>query len=59
VVEPFDEAEQGLNGEDLDEGVVFEVEGDHDAPEPAAHSAVTSATAALAEDSSTMALLAA
>ena len=41
--------EDGLNGEDLDERIVFEVERDDDAPESRAHSAVISVTAARAE----------
>ncbi len=59
VVEPFDEAEECLDGEHLGERVVLEVDGDDDAPELFwrwAHSVVTSVTAARVEDSSTMAL---
>lgn len=59
VVEPFDEAEECLNGEHLEVRVVFEVDGDDDASEFSVHSAVISVTAARAEDSSTMAFLAA
>ena len=57
VVEPLDEAEECLNGEHLDERIVFEVDGDDDAAETGAHSEVISVTAARAEDSSTMAFL--
>lgn len=59
MVEPFDEVEECLNGEHFGVRVVFEVDRDDDAPESRAHSAVISVTAARAEDSSTMAFLAA
>jgi len=57
VVEPFDEAEECLDGEYLGVGVVFDVDGDGDAAVCGVHSAVISVTAARAEDSSTMDLL--
>ncbi len=57
MVEPFHEAQECLDGEDLGEWVVFDVDRDGDALESGVHSAVISVTAARAEDSSTMALL--
>ena len=59
MVEPLDEAEECSNGEDFDVWDVFEGDRADDASEFRVHSAVISVTAARAEDSSTIAFLAA
>ena len=57
MLELLDEVEECLDGLDFDVWVVFDVDRDDDACESGVHSAVISATAARAEDSSTIAFL--